>query len=146
MTYDELAAKTGRSPATLKRAASGRTAPSRETAMAFVSACGSRPADLNAVWLKARIAERGRLKRLRRPRAPELERPLVGDDLVPRACCQQVGEHVSERSVRRGFRPRGIDELPEAVEWHGPPRPRRWSCPATVAETSDTHPRPAVTG
>ncbi|WP_423835051.1 hypothetical protein [Streptomyces manipurensis] len=88
--------------------------------MAFVSACGSRPADLNAVWLKARIAERGRLKRLRSPRAPELERPLVGDDLAPRACCQQVGEHVSERSVRRGFRPRGIDELPEAVEWHGP--------------------------
>lgn len=69
---DELAAKTGRSPATLKRAASGRTAPSWETAMEFVSACGSRPADLKAVWLKARIAERGRLKRLRRPRAPEL--------------------------------------------------------------------------
>ncbi|MFB7810813.1 helix-turn-helix domain-containing protein [Streptomyces virginiae] len=72
LTYAELAVTTGLSPATLKRAASGRTLPSWETARAFVSACGALPADLHRVWLKARIAERGRLRQLRRPRAPEL--------------------------------------------------------------------------
>ncbi|MFD5617546.1 helix-turn-helix domain-containing protein [Streptomyces yangpuensis] len=72
LTYDELAVRTGLSPATLKRAASGRTLPSWETAEEFTSACGASPAALRPVWLKARIAERGRLKQLRRPRAPEL--------------------------------------------------------------------------
>ncbi|MET9323665.1 helix-turn-helix transcriptional regulator [Streptomyces sp. NPDC003038] len=72
LTYDELAVRTGLSSATLKRAASGRTVPSWETAEELASACGASPAVLRPVWLKARIAERGRLKQLRRPRAPEL--------------------------------------------------------------------------
>ncbi|MFE9484290.1 helix-turn-helix domain-containing protein [Streptomyces spororaveus] len=72
LTYDELAVRTGLSPATLKRAASGRTVPSWATAKEFASACGAPPVGLRPVWLKARIAERGCLKQLRRPRAPEL--------------------------------------------------------------------------
>ncbi|MFD5883295.1 helix-turn-helix domain-containing protein [Streptomyces yangpuensis] len=72
LTYSELAVTTGLSPATLKRAASGRILPSWETAKEFALACGILPADLRPVWLKARIAERGRLKQLRRPRSPEL--------------------------------------------------------------------------
>ncbi|MEV7511765.1 helix-turn-helix transcriptional regulator [Streptomyces sp. NPDC091201] len=72
LTYDELAARTGLSPTTLKRAASGRILPPWETVKEFTSACGIPPAGLRPVWLKARIAERGRLKQLRRPRAPEL--------------------------------------------------------------------------
>ncbi|MFB7469293.1 helix-turn-helix domain-containing protein, partial [Streptomyces sp. NPDC056224] len=72
LTFDELAVRTGLSPATLKRAASGRTVPSWETAKEFASACGAPAVGLRSVWLKARIAERGCLKQLRRPRAPEL--------------------------------------------------------------------------
>ncbi|MFE9468745.1 helix-turn-helix domain-containing protein [Streptomyces virginiae] len=78
VTYAELSVKTGMSPATLKRAASGRILPSWETVKEFVSACGALAADLHRVWLKARIAERGRLRKLRRPRAPELA-TTVGD-------------------------------------------------------------------
>ncbi|MFB6564079.1 helix-turn-helix domain-containing protein [Streptomyces sp. NPDC056400] len=76
LTYAELAANTCLSAATLKRAASGRTVPSWETAKVFASACGSLPAGLHRAWLKARIAERGRLKQLRRPRSPELATTL----------------------------------------------------------------------
>ncbi|MCY0931865.1 helix-turn-helix transcriptional regulator [Streptomyces sp. H27-H1] len=75
LTYEELAAKTGVSPATLKRAASGRTVPSWETITAIVAVCG----DLAGVdgmvvhlWQLARIVERDRLSQLRRPGSPEL--------------------------------------------------------------------------
>ncbi|MFE1877344.1 helix-turn-helix domain-containing protein [Streptomyces sp. NPDC059496] len=45
LTYGELAVRTGLSPATLKRAASGRTVPPWETVKEFASACGPlRPA------------------------------------------------------------------------------------------------------
>ncbi|MFJ4866478.1 helix-turn-helix domain-containing protein [Streptomyces sp. NPDC088748] len=76
LTYGELAVRTGLAPTTLKRAASGRTVPSWETVKEFASACGVLPADLHPAWLKARIAERGHLKQLRRPRSPELATTL----------------------------------------------------------------------
>ncbi len=64
--------RAGLSLATLKRAGSGQAVPSWETAREFASACGTLPVGLRPAWLKARIAERGCLKQLRRPRAPEL--------------------------------------------------------------------------
>ncbi|MFJ5552503.1 helix-turn-helix domain-containing protein [Streptomyces sp. NPDC093225] len=73
LTYDELATATGLSAATLKRAASGRDLPRRETVLAFLQATGG---DYEAftlgLWLKARIADRGRLRTLRRPPTPAL--------------------------------------------------------------------------
>ncbi|MFK0238623.1 helix-turn-helix domain-containing protein [Streptomyces vinaceus] len=71
MSYDELAAETGLSPATLKRAASGKTVPSEETVMTFVSACGGKLDGLRRLWLDARIADRGRLPQLRKPGLPQ---------------------------------------------------------------------------
>ncbi|MER5764604.1 helix-turn-helix transcriptional regulator [Streptomyces sp. NPDC002082] len=75
LTYAELAVKTGVSPATLKRAASGRTVPSWETVTAIAAVCG----DLDGVdglvvhlWQMARIVERDRLSQLRKPGSPEL--------------------------------------------------------------------------
>ncbi|MFD6917755.1 helix-turn-helix domain-containing protein [Streptomyces virginiae] len=72
LTYDELAAATGVSAATLKRAASGRSVPSWETVTAMVAVCGDADGAVGHLWQRARIVERGRLKELRRPAAPEL--------------------------------------------------------------------------
>ncbi|MEU3903859.1 helix-turn-helix transcriptional regulator [Streptomyces goshikiensis] len=72
LTYDELSVKTGVSPATFKRAASGRTVPSWETVTALVAACGGPDDIVGPLWKQARIAERGRLPQLRRPGSPEL--------------------------------------------------------------------------
>ncbi|MFE2246644.1 helix-turn-helix domain-containing protein [Streptomyces lavendulae] len=83
LTYDELASRTGVSAATLKRAASGRTVPSWKTFSAFTEACCNVDGavmsqlrrefgELTGLWRSARVAERGRLKTLRRPPAPEL--------------------------------------------------------------------------
>ncbi|MFF2430868.1 helix-turn-helix domain-containing protein [Streptomyces mirabilis] len=74
ITYETLASRTGLSPATLKRAASGTVVPRLATAEAYVEGCGGgqdavRAAD--ALWRQARIEERGRLVQLRAPR-PEL--------------------------------------------------------------------------
>ncbi|MFF4105683.1 helix-turn-helix domain-containing protein [Streptomyces sp. NPDC001903] len=70
LTYDELAARTGLSAATLKRASSGRTVPSWTT---LTAACGGEPrGGIVELWRSARAADRGRLKGLRRPPAPEL--------------------------------------------------------------------------
>lgn len=83
LTYDELASRTGLSAATLKRAASGRTVPSWSTFTAFTDACCNvdgavmsqlrrELGELTSLWRSARVAERGRLKHLRRPASPEL--------------------------------------------------------------------------
>ncbi|MFE9847159.1 helix-turn-helix domain-containing protein [Streptomyces goshikiensis] len=71
LTYDELALKTGLSPATLKRAASGRVVPSWATVEAVGAVCGDE-LPLKVMWEAARAVERGRLRGLRRPGAPEL--------------------------------------------------------------------------
>lgn len=70
LSYDELAAKTGLSAATLKRAASGKTVPTEDTVKTFVAACGGDPYGLGRAWLAARIADRGRLAGLRKPPLP----------------------------------------------------------------------------
>lgn len=94
LTYDELAVKSGLSPATLKRAASGRILPSQETVTAIAVACGGDPAAFRARWLACRIAdrraERDRLgrERLRRPGAPEL--------LTTRGSLSEAMEHFYE--------------------------------------------------
>ncbi|MGW7064924.1 helix-turn-helix domain-containing protein [Streptomyces sp. NPDC054904] len=72
LTYDELAAETGLSAATLKRAASGRTLPAEDTVMAFGRACGAYHLKMRELWLSARIADRGRLAQLRQPGSPLL--------------------------------------------------------------------------
>ncbi|MFI9064424.1 hypothetical protein ACIGQE_21555 [Streptomyces sp. NPDC053429] len=71
LTCDELALKTGLSAATLKRAASARTVPSWTTVEAVAAVCGEAGV-LKRLWEAARAAERGRLRALRRPGAPEL--------------------------------------------------------------------------
>ncbi|MFD6892723.1 helix-turn-helix domain-containing protein, partial [Streptomyces sp. NPDC059957] len=71
-TYAELAAMTGTSQATLQRAASGRKVPSFETVTAIATACGTVPGAFYRLWLAARVADRGRLARLRRPASPDL--------------------------------------------------------------------------
>nr|WSW64629.1 helix-turn-helix domain-containing protein [Streptomyces sp. NBC_00998] len=71
MSYDELAAKTGLSAATLKRATSGKTVPTEETVKTFVSACGGDLYGLRRLWLDARIADRGRLAQLHKPALPQ---------------------------------------------------------------------------
>ncbi|MFD6413966.1 helix-turn-helix domain-containing protein [Nocardia asteroides] len=74
LTYQELAASTGLSPATLKRAASGSVVPKRATVEAFVEGCGGASwavRDADELWRRARIEERGRLAQLSAPR-PEL--------------------------------------------------------------------------
>ncbi|GGN52098.1 hypothetical protein GCM10011579_008710 [Streptomyces albiflavescens] len=77
LTYGELARRTGRSAATLKRAASGKTVPRLSTVEAYITGCAD-DADAvqaaTALWRAARIEERGRLGALRAPR-PE----LIGD-------------------------------------------------------------------
>lgn len=72
LTYAELAAVTGISQATLKRAASGRVVPPYENIGVIARACGSVPGAFYRLWLAARVADRGRLAGLRRPGAPEL--------------------------------------------------------------------------
>ncbi|WCD91340.1 hypothetical protein KPP03845_200301 (plasmid) [Streptomyces xanthophaeus] len=72
LTYAALAERTGTSQATLKRAASGRIVPSFERVSSIATACGIPPLFLHTQWLAARLADRGRLARLRRPGAPEL--------------------------------------------------------------------------
>ncbi|MER7338586.1 helix-turn-helix transcriptional regulator [Streptomyces sp. NPDC000075] len=72
LTYDELAVKTSLSPATLKRAASGRSVPSWDTVEAFAGVCGGDLDAVRALWENARITGRGRLRELRRPGSPEL--------------------------------------------------------------------------
>ncbi|WP_329332709.1 helix-turn-helix transcriptional regulator [Streptomyces sp. NBC_01352] len=74
ITYETLARRTGLSPATLKRAASGTVVPKRATAEAYVEGCdGGQEAvrAAGALWREARVEERGRLAQLRAPR-PEL--------------------------------------------------------------------------
>lgn len=58
LTHDELAVKSGLSPATLKRAASGRVLPTQEMVTAIAVACGGDPAALHKRWLACRIADR----------------------------------------------------------------------------------------
>ncbi|MFI8392899.1 helix-turn-helix domain-containing protein [Streptomyces sp. NPDC085540] len=72
LTYDELAAATGVSAATLKRAASGQSVPSWQTVQAIADVCGDPNGDMGHLWQQARISKRGRLRELRRPGKPEL--------------------------------------------------------------------------
>lgn len=72
LTYDELAAKTGLSAATLKRATSGRTVPALKTAEAVADACSVDHLLISRLWRAARVADRGRLGQLRRPPGPYL--------------------------------------------------------------------------
>ncbi|MFB7429043.1 hypothetical protein ACFC0K_37790 [Streptomyces hydrogenans] len=61
-TYEQMAAGSEVSAATLKRAASGRSTPSQQTIFAYLLACGSRVSILeraNTLRLKARRDERG---------------------------------------------------------------------------------------
>uniref|UniRef100_UPI002F91A523 helix-turn-helix domain-containing protein n=1 Tax=Streptomyces virginiae TaxID=1961 RepID=UPI002F91A523 len=71
LSYDELAARTGLSAATLKRAASGKSVPSEDTVKAIATACGQDPEILHWYWLDARIADRGRFAQLRKPALPQ---------------------------------------------------------------------------
>ncbi|MFF3982289.1 helix-turn-helix domain-containing protein [Streptomyces sp. NPDC055808] len=74
-TYQQLAALTRLSAATLKRAASGRTVPSQSTVEAVITACGGNTDDHAAalqLWRQARIEERRGHRPARRAPHPEL--------------------------------------------------------------------------
>ncbi|MEV8597306.1 helix-turn-helix transcriptional regulator [Streptomyces sp. NPDC052012] len=76
MTYETLSRRTGLSPATLKRAASGGAVPRRTTVEAYVEGCGGGQEAVRAadeLWRQTRVEERARLAQLRAPR-PELIR------------------------------------------------------------------------
>ncbi|MFD8851860.1 helix-turn-helix domain-containing protein [Streptomyces sp. NPDC059604] len=60
LTYDELAAATGLSPATLKRACSGTTTPKAEVVVKIAQACDATKINqVKGQWRRARRAERG---------------------------------------------------------------------------------------
>ncbi|MFB7784084.1 helix-turn-helix domain-containing protein [Streptomyces vinaceus] len=90
LTYAGLAELTGMSQATLKRAASGRIVPSYEKVSAIATACGSVPGAFYRLWLAGRVADRGRLARLRRPGAPEL--------MTTRGALSEAMEYFYERA------------------------------------------------
>ncbi|MFF2196958.1 helix-turn-helix domain-containing protein [Streptomyces sp. NPDC058157] len=107
LTYDELAVKTSLSPATLKRAASGRSVPSWDTVEAFAGACGGDLDAVRALWENARITRRGRLRELRRPGSPEL--------ITTRGALSEALEYFYERA--------GAPSLRRLQELAGGPAP-----------------------
>ncbi|MGW1364877.1 helix-turn-helix domain-containing protein [Streptomyces chartreusis] len=108
MTYETLAARTGLSPATLKRAACGTSVPRRATVEAYVDGCsGGREAvrATDELWRLARIEERGRLTQLHAPR-PE----LISDDGDLSRALEMVFEQAGAPSLRE-IRDRSGDPL-----------------------------------
>ncbi|MER6288562.1 helix-turn-helix domain-containing protein [Streptomyces sviceus] len=98
LTYEELAGRTGLSPATLKRAACGTTVPKRITVEAYVDGCGGGQEAVRAadeLWRQARVEERGRLPQLRAPR-PE----LIGDEGDLSRALEVVFEQAGAPSLR----------------------------------------------
>lgn len=98
MTYETLARRTGLSPATLKRAASGAVVPRRITVEAYVEGCGGEQDAVRAadeLWRQARVEERGRLAQLRAPR-PE----LIGDEGDLSRSLEVVWEQAGAPSLR----------------------------------------------
>ena len=98
MTYETLARRTGLSPATLKRAASGAVVPRRITVEAYVEGCGGEQEAVRAadeLWRQARVEERGRLAQLRAPR-PE----LIGDEGDLSRALEVVWEQAGAPSLR----------------------------------------------
>ncbi|MFF7816042.1 helix-turn-helix domain-containing protein [Streptomyces sp. NPDC007945] len=65
LTCDELAARTGRSPATLKRACSGKKVPEEKVVLDIIQACvgTKRITEGRRAWKRARMADRGRYDR-----------------------------------------------------------------------------------
>ncbi|MGW8847774.1 helix-turn-helix domain-containing protein [Streptomyces xiamenensis] len=108
LTYSELAARTGVSQATLKRAASGRYVARRATVEAFVTACGGDEEAANlatGLWQLAWIEKRDRIKDLRAPH-PE----LISDAADLSKSLQLVRESAGAPSLRE-IRRRSGDEL-----------------------------------
>ncbi|MFD7283807.1 helix-turn-helix domain-containing protein [Streptomyces sp. NPDC059862] len=98
VTYETLGRRTGLSPATLKRAASGAVVPRRATVEAYVEGCGGGQNEVRAaeeLWRQARIEERGRLAQLRAPR-PE----LIGDAGDLSRALEVVWEQAGAPSLR----------------------------------------------
>jgi transcriptional regulator with XRE-family HTH domain len=98
VTYETLARRTGLSPATLKRAASGAVVPRRTTVEAYVGGCGGGQEAVRAadeLWRQARVEERGRLVQLRAPR-PE----LIGDEGDLSRALEVVWEQAGAPSLR----------------------------------------------
>ncbi|MET9347697.1 helix-turn-helix domain-containing protein [Streptomyces termitum] len=65
LTYDELAVRTGRSPATLKRACGGKKVPEEKVVVDIIQECvgTKRVAEGRRAWKQARMADRGRYDR-----------------------------------------------------------------------------------
>lgn len=98
VTYETLARRTGLSPATLKRAASGAVVPRRTTVEAYVEGCGGGQDAVRAadeLWRQARVEERGRLVQLRAPR-PE----LIGNEGDLSRALEVVWEQAGAPSLR----------------------------------------------
>ncbi|MFJ6452243.1 helix-turn-helix domain-containing protein [Streptomyces hydrogenans] len=65
LTYDELAVRTARSPATLKRACGGKKVPEEKVVVDIIQECVGtrRVAEGRRAWKQARMADRGRYDR-----------------------------------------------------------------------------------
>ncbi|MEU3620017.1 helix-turn-helix transcriptional regulator [Streptomyces sp. NPDC006872] len=97
ITYETLARRTGLSPATLKRAASGAVVPQRATAEAYVEGCGGGQDAVraaHALWRQARIEERGRLAHAPRPE-------LIADAADLSRALEAVWERAGAPSLRQ---------------------------------------------
>ncbi|GAA3802265.1 helix-turn-helix domain-containing protein [Streptomyces phyllanthi] len=93
ITYETLASRTGLSPATLKRAASGTVVAKRATVEAYVVGCGGSQEAVGAAdewWRRARVEERGRLAQLHAPR-PELIADAADLSRALEAAWEQAG-------------------------------------------------------
>ncbi|MGY1495042.1 helix-turn-helix domain-containing protein [Streptomyces sp. QTS52] len=104
ITYTTLASRTGLSPATLKRAASGTVVAKRATVEAYVTGCGGSQEAVEAAdewWRRARVEERGRLAQLHAPR-PELIADAADLSRALEAVWEQAGvpslREIRERS------------------------------------------------
>ncbi|MGW1976716.1 helix-turn-helix domain-containing protein [Streptomyces sp. NPDC001889] len=133
LTFAELAAATGRSVPTLKRAA-GRTAPvpKEDTVTAYVRGCGQDSAaeqEALRLWRRARAAERGILRGLRAP-APALVRNRADLAAALAAAYEDAGAPPLRVLQERGGRAGGVPVLPLTTAW----RVTQRRCPPGNAE------------
>ncbi|MFF8973647.1 helix-turn-helix domain-containing protein [Streptomyces sp. NPDC014995] len=127
VTYEVLGRESGLSPATLKRAASGRTVPRRAVAEAYVRGCGCGGDEealhtVRELWRQARVEERGRLAQLSAPRpelisdAADLSRALEAGVGAGRGA-EPAGD---PGPLRRPACPAGQQRGPDRQARHGP--------------------------
>ncbi|MFE0631566.1 helix-turn-helix domain-containing protein [Streptomyces sp. NPDC058864] len=147
LTYDQLAAVTGLTPTTLRRAASGAIVPPLDVVLHAVTACGGTTQEATELWKDARYDQR--LKDNPRPSAPALRLVRSEADLsaalvelyekagAPSMALMEqragghgrLGHSTAHRIVTRQTLPASRDQLVaflDAVELKRPAARRRW--------------------